>query len=314
MPREFAILQQYFRDLGPKNRRVQVDAGDDCAVLRLTGEDLAISTDTLVSGVHFPHKSDGALVAHRAFASCTSDLAAMGASPFAFLGALTLPQADDIWLQAFAERLASLADAEGMRLIGGDLTEGPLTVSLQVLGTLPPGRKLLRSGAGLDDLLCVTGSLGNARAGLELLRSGAPGPAPLLQAYAAPKARTSAGEALLAYATAAVDISDGLLADASHLARASALGLEIDLARLPLDPALRTAFPAEALDFALTGGDDYELCFTLPEERLAACQRALAAKGAEISHIGRMTSGDKLSLLNPPPGFQQPDVSGYIHF
>lgn len=294
---------------------VALGIGDDCALLQVpAGEQLAVSTDTLVVGVHFPASADPFLLGQRALAVAASDLAAMGATPLGFTLAITLPQADGAWLQAFARGLSQMAQGCGLALVGGDTTRGPLSLTVTVFGRLPAGQALTRSGARPGDLLCVGGALGDAAGALPLVlgqRQELGEQADyLLQRYWAPQPQLGLGLLLRGKATAALDVSDGLLADCGHIARASAVALHIELSRVPLSPALQAIVGATASDCALAGGDDYVLAFTLPPEHLAAVQAAWPATVV----IGRALAGAGVTLLDDGGGVIQPPRAGYQHF
>jgi thiamine-monophosphate kinase len=266
---EFSLIYRYFSGLG-RGEAVDLSVGDDCAILRLEPDErLATSVDTMVAGVHFPEDSFPEDIGFRAASAAASDLAAMGARPLGMTVALTLPEADDFWLNSFSQGLAAASGECRLPLVGGDTTRGPLTISVQVLGALPDGQALLRTGAAPGDRVCVSGTLGDAAAGLALLRDEwHPGPEYgeyLLQRFNRPQARLALGRELLGRASAAIDISDGLLADAGHIAAASGVRIKIEPERLPLSEALLShPDQNQAMQWALAGGEDYELCFTLP--------------------------------------------------
>jgi len=277
---EFTLIYRYFSALG-RGAAVDLSVGDDCAILHLdAGERLATSVDTMVEGVHFPADSFPEDIGFRAVAVAASDLAAMGARPIAMTLALTVPAADELWLHAFSQGIAAAASEYHLPLVGGDTTRGPLTITVQVMGALPLDQALLRGGARPGDALYVSGFLGDAAAALAVM-AGDWRPAPahqqyLLDRFNRPRARLELGMALLGSASAAIDISDGLLADAGHIAAASGVRLRIDPGLLPLSAALAShADAAQARRWALTGGDDYELCFCLPlgTEAPAGCTR-----------------------------------------
>ncbi|MEZ5503908.1 MAG: thiamine-phosphate kinase [Halioglobus sp.] len=266
---EFSLIDRYFSALGRGNA-VDLAVGDDCAILRLdAGERLAVSVDTMVAGVHFPLDSAPEDTGFRAVAAAASDLAAMGARPLGMTLALTLPAVDAPWLQAFSGGLAAAVRAYRLPLVGGDTTRGPLTISVQVMGALPLDQALLRGGARAGDAVYVSGTLGDAAGALAILQ-GQWRPAPaharfLLARFNRPADRIDLGRHLLGRATAAIDVSDGLLADAGHIAAASGVRISLDSDLLPLSPALSSHGNRETtLQWALTGGDDYELCFCLP--------------------------------------------------
>ena len=266
---EFAIISRYFSSLG-NGKAVELGVGDDCAILSLApGQRLATSMDTLVAGVHFPEDTFPEDVGYRAVAVAASDLAAMGAGPLAMTVALTIPEADDLWLTTFSEGLAGAVSQYQLPLVGGDTTKGPLSITVQVFGSLPNNAALLRSGAAVGDGVYVSGTLGDAAGGLAVIE-GQWQPSPdhseyLMARFYRPTAQLNLGAQLLGHASAAIDISDGLLADAGHIAAASGVKIGIESGLVPLSAAL-AAHPrrSEALRWALCGGDDYELCFTLP--------------------------------------------------
>ena len=285
---EFDLIAQYFTEIGD-SPSVRLAVGDDAAALELPdGHALLVSTDTAVSGVHFLSDAPPAVIAYRAIMAAASDLAAMGAKPEGMLLALTLPEADPEWLALFAEGVRQASEVTRLPLIGGDTTRGPLSLTVTVLGSTPKGGFLTRSGAHAGDRLCVTGTLGDAAAGLSLLVGADTAIASahiafLRERYYRPTARLTLGQALNGVATSAIDISDGLLADAGHLARASGVGLVIDGRALPISVAL-SAHPDsdQILQWALRGGDDYELLFTLPDA---------AALPQDCTEIGRVIEG-----------------------
>jgi thiamine-monophosphate kinase len=315
---EFELIRRYFAaaPCAQPGEAVVQGIGDDCALLALNaGEQLAISTDTLVVGVHFPPVCDAFRLGQRALAVATSDLAAMGAAPIGFTLALTLPAADADWLQAFAAGLNQMAQACAMRLIGGDTTRGPLTLTLTVFGRVPAGLALTRGGAQAGDLLCVGGPLGDAAAALPLVLGEATADAaiaePLLARYWSPEPQLALGQALRGKATAALDISDGLLADCGHIALASDVALHIERALLPLSaPVKAWLSPEKAWDCALSGGDDYVLAFTLPEQHLAGLQQA----GWPIAVIGRVAPGKGVHLFDSTGHSLAQSSRGYQHF
>lgn len=302
---EFSLISRYFSALG-RGEAVDLSVGDDCAIVRLrAGERLATSVDTLVAGVHFPEGAFPEDIGYRAVAVAASDLAAMGARPLGMTIALTLPEADELWLHAFSEGLAAAVADIRLPLVGGDTTRGPLTITVQVLGALPMGAALLRGGARVGDAVCVSGTLGDAAAALAVL-DGSWQPEPELaeyleQRFYRPQPRLSLGQALLATASAAIDISDGLLADADHIAAASGVRLQIEPELLPLSAALRSYSDSEQqIKWALTGGDDYELCFTLPKD---------AELPANCTRIGWVVAGEGVDCGRDFSG-----AAGYRHF
>lgn len=310
MPGEFQVIREHFQ------REVRDDAlllgiGDDGAVLRpRAGFDQVVVTDTLVHGRHFPAGFASADIGWRALAVNLSDIAAMGASPrFVFLN-LTLPRDDADWLRGFARGFFEMAALSGTTLAGGDTTQGPLTVSVTVIGELPPGSAITRAGASPGDLVCVSGTPGDAAAGLALLERNEDAARPLVARFRRPTPRLALGETLRGVASAAIDISDGLLADLGHILSASGVGARIALDALPVSSALAACMP-DAREFVLAGGDDYELCFCLPRERLDAVRDKA---DCTISVIGEITAERDLRVVTASGEPFAPTRRGYEHF
>ena len=300
---EFELIARYFdRPQAPDNV-VKLGVGDDCALLAPPpGQTLAISTDMLVEGRHFFAGADPEKLGHKALAVNLSDLAAMGAKPMAFTLALSLPSADENWLAGFARGLFALADAEGIRLIGGDTTRGPLNLCITVMGSAPLDEALRRDTAKNGDDLWVSGTLGDARLALEVLQ-GKLTLTPALLSLAEerlhrPTPRCALGMALRGIAHAASDVSDGLLGDLGHLLARSQLGAEIDAASLPAGPAVAQQAAERQTDYMLNGGDDYELCFTAPPEQRDAVLSAAASVNTPITRIGRLKLGAGIQILD----------------
>ena len=315
---EFELIRNFFAaaPCAQGGEGVALGIGDDCALLDVPfGEQLAISTDTLVAGVHFADPCDPFLLGQRSLAVAASDLAAMGATPLAFTLALTLPAVEADWLEAFARGLNLMAQGCGLRLIGGDTTRGPLCLTLTVFGRVPRGQALTRSAARPGDLLCVGGELGNAAGALPLVlgqRSATPAIAePLLAHYWSPQPQLALGQALRGKASSALDISDGLLADCGHIALASKVRLLIENDRIPVSLALQEFLgDADAQQAALSGGDDYVLAFTLAAVELPT----LLADGWPIHVIGRVVEGQGVGLLDVDGRDITPTTRGYQHF
>lgn len=302
-PSEFSLIDRFFSGLGD-GKSVDLSVGDDCAILRLASDErIAVSVDTQVADVHFPAQMLPADIAYRAVSAAASDLAAMGARPLGMTVALTLPRADEPWLKAFSMGLEDAVLCYGLPLVGGDTTRGPLAVSVQVMGALPLDRALLRSGARVGDSVFVSGTLGDAAGALAVLQGRWQPDAVhadyLLKRFNRPRARIELGRELLGRASAAIDLSDGLLADAGHIAKASSVRLRIEPDLLPVSPALSSRGDRDAiLEWSLAGGDDYELCFCLaPGER----------PPSGCTHIGRVESGagvDCGRAIDFSPGYQ----------
>ncbi len=311
---EFQLIERYFRRPVPGSAGVEVGVGDDGAIVRLPpGRELVVVVDTLVAGVHFPADMAPADVGYRALAVNLSDIAAMGAEPAWMTLALTLPAPDAAWLEGFAAGLRELAGRHGVALIGGDTTRGPLTVSVQVLGHLPAGTRLLRGDARPGDRIFVSGTPGEAAAGLGLPAPVSDSERRLRARFLRPEPRLGLGRALAgrsSAAIAAIDVSDGLLADLAHICEASGAGAVIDQERLPLSAALlRVAGRERAAELALTGGDDYELCFTLPPDVDADDLSA----DVGVTAIGVMTPEPGIRLRRHGRDVPLP-AGGYRHF
>jgi len=297
---EFELIERFFTRPA---RRATLGVGDDCALLQTTpGTTLAVSTDMLVEGRHFLSTVPADRLGHKALAVNLSDLAACGAQPVAFTLALALPRADEAFLAAFARGLFALADREACELIGGDTTRGPLTVCVTVLGELPAGTALLRTGARPGDDLYVSGTLGDARLALEAFRGNltldAADFAHVRRAMELPTPRTALGIRLRGLATGAIDVSDGLTGDLGHLLRGSAAAAVVDVDALPRSAVL-AAQPIELQrECLLAGGDDYELVFTALPSRRDAVAAAGASAGTTVTRIGRIEAGAGLRLVD----------------
>ncbi len=320
---EFDIIARYFAqaDLGFTTQNIALGIGDDCALLSLpVNSEMAISTDMLLEGVHFPATADPFLLAQRSLLVNLSDLAAMGATPIGFTLAISLPAIDEQWLQEFCKGLTKVAQAHACPLIGGDTTRGPLSVCITVHGWVPKGEALKRSGAQAGDLICVTGFLGDAAAALAVIQGKSNtltevDQASLLEAYYTPKSCVAAGQALRGLASSAIDISDGLASDLRHILKASNKGAKVRLDTLPMSSAFCSATPtADRVILALGGGDDYELCFTVAEKNFAEAESRLRQLGVPVSRIGEINTGADLQWLASDGNVVELDVQGYTHF
>jgi thiamine-monophosphate kinase len=325
---EFELIRRFFmRDAkacgAGAEAGVILGIGDDAAVLALPpGTELIAAVDTIVEGRHFPQGTDARSIGHRALAVNLSDLAAMGATPAWATLALTLPSADAAWLTRFSAGLLELADEYGVALVGGDTTQGPLTVSVQVLGHVPRGTALRRSGASDGDLLAVTGTLGDAGAGLAFsaastaAKSGpaSPDAAALVQRFDYPTPRVRFGLAARGIASAAMDLSDGLLGDLPKLAQASGLAARVAVERLPLSEAMRAAVNlAQAREWALAAGDDYELLLAVPPARWTDLEAAAARLNLRLTAVGELRGGVGVTWSLDGRDFL-PVSRGYEHF
>lgn len=318
MPSEFELIRRYF---ARPARTAALGVGDDAALVKApTGLMLAVTTDLLVEGTHFLPGADARRLGHKALAVNLSDLAAMGADPRWFLLALAVPDADEAWLGAFAEGMFALAEAHAVELVGGDTTRGLRTIGITAIGTLPPGYALRRDTATAGEELWLSGATGDAALGLAHARGRV-----VLDAEAArhclarletPEPRVALGKKLRGLAGAAIDVSDGLLADLGHVVDQSQVGAEVDYERLPRSVALRSCSDrALADDCLLAGGDDYELLFTAPEARRAEVEAAGAAAGVEVTRIGRIVDGGaEVRLLDARRQPIEVTRRGYDHF
>jgi thiamine-monophosphate kinase len=326
---EIDLIARYFKPLDRPGGRARADVvlgvGDDAAILRVpAGQELIAAIDTLVSGTHFLPGCDPASIGHRALAVNLSDLAAMGATPAWALLALTLPVAEQGFLGAFARGFGALAAAHEVALVGGDTTAGPLAATVQVLGFAPPGVALRRDGARAGDRVFVSGTPGDAAAGLLLERGAEGGLVPpaalaaeaeaLRRRFLFPTPRVALGVALRGLASACIDVSDGLAGDAGKLAAASGCGVRLEADALPVSEALVALVGRErAQALALGGGDDYELCFTVPPSRLAELPAALARGGCLAHGIGVLEHAPGLRLVRGGSILSQPP-QGFDHF
>lgn len=302
---EFDIIRQRFQARVRPDAQVPVGIGDDGAVLNPGQGEHAWVVDTINEGVHFTLGSPGRAVGHRTLAVNLSDMVAMGAAPRWALMSLSLPEPDGVWLDDFCDGFFELAEQAGTHLAGGDLTRGSLAVTVTLLGPLY-GERVLRSGARPGDRVLVSGTLGDARGGLEQVRRGASGPDPdqdrLVDRYRFPQPRLELAPLLPGRATAAIDVSDGLAADAGHIAEASGVGMELDGDAVPLSSALRAIFPDQAREYALYGGDDYEILCTVPAEGLTDLMESAAAAGINLTEVGEVVAGSGVRLAGEPVG------------
>jgi thiamine-monophosphate kinase len=323
---EFELIRRFFvrqsaapDSAGAVQSGVILGIGDDAALLDMPpGSELVAAVDSIVAGRHFPEGADARSIGHRALAVNLSDLAAMGATPAWATLALTMPDADGAWLERFAAGLLDLADAHGVALVGGDTTRGPLTISVQLLGHVPRGRALRRSGARAGDLLAVTGTLGDAGAGLEFVGAALPETRPaaleLIRRFEYPTPRVRFGLAARGIASAAMDLSDGLVGDLPKLAQASGLAAHVSVERLPMSESMRAVVPAaQALAWALAAGDDYELLLAVPAPRYAELEAAAGQLNLRLTTIGELRAGGGVTWSLNGADFV-PGVRGWDHF
>jgi len=300
---EFDLITRYFKRPA---KRSPLGVGDDCALLAPgQGMQLAVSSDMLVEGRHFLSTVDPARLGHKALAVNLSDLAACGAKPLAFTLALALPGLDEPWLEGFSRGLFALADAHGCELVGGDTTRGPLNICITVFGEVPAGAALLRSGARAGDDIWVSGTLGDARLALEVFRGTLALPADVFaqarMRMEQPTPRVALGQALRGIASAAVDVSDGLVGDLGHILASSRVGatLDADAATSTVAAASAPGLDIEALrTCALSGGDDYELVFTAAPSARAAVEQAGKESFTRVTRIGRIDAEAGLRIVD----------------
>lgn len=326
---EFDLIKDYFNKPGlvptpEQSARIPLGIGDDCALLELPSEKLlALSMDTLVVDVHFPAQAEPALIAQRALAVNLSDLAAMGAEPLAFTLALSLPKAESSWLQGFSRGLEAMIQRYQCPLIGGDITKGPLSITIQVHGLVDKAKVLTRKGASIGDLVFVSGELGAAGLAVSLMGNGMsldkPDTKALHTAYYQPVPRLELGQAFAGIASAAIDISDGLMADLGHIAEQSAVGIELDARSIPLAAAVRNFMAAmgdrnKGLNLALTAGDEYELAVTVAESRQEELQKKAAALDVPLSLIGRVVAGSRVKCIGTDGLELEIKQTGFQHF
>lgn len=295
---------------------VVLGIGDDAALLRMPADRLlAVATDTLNIGIHFPEDTLPDAVGWKALAVNLSDLAAMGAKPAWCTLSLSLPEGDALWVERFLDGFLTLAREHDVALVGGDTTRGPLSVCVTVHGLVEEGRALRRDGARVGDDLWVSGTLGDAAAALSQWRAGGAAEPSLRARLDRPTPRVALGTALARIATACIDVSDGLLADLGHLCTASAVGAEVRLDALPASPALAALFTDETRHVLQAGGgDDYELCFTASPEQAAAIRTAADMAGTPVARIGRIVDGAAVRALLADGTVWKPPQHGYEHF
>jgi thiamine-monophosphate kinase len=317
---EFALIERFFRHVGVRRADVRLGIGDDAALLApAAGCDLVATVDTLVEGVHFPAGSPAASIGHRALAVNLSDLAAMGARPAWALLSLTLPEPRESWLEEFSAGFSALARTHQVALVGGNTTSGPLCISVQVLGHVPSGRALLRSGGKAGDTVFVSGTPGDSAAGLRLelgrLKDTSEAAAYLRERFLYPAPRVALGERLRDFASACIDVSDGLLADGEKLARASGCGVRMLHADLPVSESLVSVVGDDtARRLALTGGEDYELCFAVRAADVPRLMAELPPDQWAYRAIGALREVPGASVIAADATVMDFSHSGWDHF
>lgn len=318
---EFQIIEQYFAQKQRSRTDIILGIGDDGATIR-TPEDkeLVISIDTLVAGVHFPNTTQAKDIAYKALAVNLSDLAAMGATPSWFTLALTLPEAAPDWLNDFSAGLFSLANEYDVQLVGGDLTHGPLSITIQIAGYVPNGQTLCRHGARAGDLIYVTGVLGDAALALQaeqgIVSVAADKYSYILGRLNCPVPRVTQGILLRGLASACIDISDGLMADLGHILTASDVGAVVNVANLPISSVIKSSISNEeqGLKLALCGGDDYELCFCIAPDKVGELEETLSDNDCPYTCIGEIKEAPSLDVVDTNGNSLNLECEGYNHF
>ncbi|MGB2079786.1 MAG: thiamine-phosphate kinase [Vibrio sp.] len=328
MAGEFDLIARYFANQQANRDDVALALGDDCAVLNPPAEQqIVISTDTCVAGTHFLADADPAWIAHKSLASNLSDLAAMGATPAWLSLALTLPKQDtkqtQAWLDSFCPAMFKLANQHQLQLIGGDTTQGPLAVSFTIHGFVPSGKALYRSGAQAGDLIYVSGDLGQSQAGLDIIldpnKNHKPNAHELIQAHFMATPRIELGQALRGIATSCIDISDGLVSDLAHILKASNLDARLDVENLPIDAKVTSFYDTLSLaqKAALTSGEEYELCFSVPEKYTDRLKAISDETQTPIHCIGRcltQTTAEPAIALHFEGKALDWQLNGFDHF
>jgi thiamine-monophosphate kinase len=316
---EFEIIRRYFMRQSLKREDVITGIGDDAAVLKVpAGQELVVCMDTLVAGVHFPEDTMAAAIGHKSLAVNLSDLAAMGATPAWATLSLTIPENNSTWIDEFSRAFCALADRHSVQLVGGDTTRGPLSVTVQAHGFVSGGGALRRKGAQPGDRIYVTGTLGDAGLALQLRESAADS---LQNKLDYPEPRIEAGRALGGLASAAIDISDGLLAELGHLLEGDGLGAVLQVDALPRSDAFLSRMrqtgslkQSSYYELPLSAGDDYELCFTVPETLCTSVEQQLSVLSCECTKIGIIEEAAGIRCYLGDGTRYQPFASGYQHF
>jgi len=316
---EFELIRAYFASQPVRRADVHLGIGDDAAVVQAPpGMETVITTDVLVAGVHFLDDTDPVALGHKSLAVNLSDLAAMGAAPAWFVLDLTLPKIDRAWVDAYARGLHELAQSYRIQLVGGDTARGPLAIAITAIGLVPHGKCLRRSGARVGDMIYVTGTLGDAALALAAQRGehglASGDVAAVRHRLERPDPRIAEGIALRDGASSAIDVSDGLVADLGHVLEASKVGARLNLGAIPVSPTYRAQMRKIGLDYALAGGDDYELCFTVPPVQVSHINTLAIGSGFSFTAIGEVTAGNALEIYDSIGRIYQPKRKGFEHF
>ncbi len=317
--REFDLIDRYFSGLTKTEKSVICGIGDDAAVMNISSDqELLVSVDTLVSDIHFLSSTEAYDIGYKSLAVSLSDIAAMGGVPRWATLALTLPKIDADWIQTFAEGFAQIANEHSVTLVGGDTTKGPLSITVQIMGTVARGSSIKRSGARVDDLIYVSGCLGAAALANENLlakKVDKSVPKYCIDRLHRPMPRVDLGQILNGLASAAIDISDGFAADLNHILVASGVAARVDLNSLPVcEDVAVLKDEDQKWQLALAGGDDYELCFTLPAQHKPVLEKRLEKINYPISCVGTIAAGDKLHWMQKGGAEVNLDLTGFQHF
>ncbi|QBY03380.1 thiamine-phosphate kinase [Thalassotalea sp. HSM 43] len=317
--KEFELIKQFFTAQPVNRKDVAMGIGDDCALIEASGDSLiAVTTDTLVAGVHFPLDTSARAIGHKAVAVNLSDLAAMGAVPSWISVAITLPEVDEKWLAEFTQGMFELTEYYNVQLIGGDTTQGPLSITITAQGTVARNTALCRSGAKNGDYVFVTNTIGDAGLALAAINGqvelSEQDFVKVKEKLDFPRPQVLVAQMIREFATAAIDVSDGLLADLEHLCKASTLGIDIDLANVPIsDVMLSNLSKKQAITMALTSGDDYQLIFTVPATNKVGVETAMAHANVDYRCLGQLNPSQQINLLLDGENFVVPS-NGFQHF
>lgn len=315
---EFAIIKNYCQGIGQRHPETKISVGDDAAVIAVpVDQELAVSVDTMVAGVHFFPQTSPRLLARKLLSVNVSDMAAMGAKAKWATLALTLPDSSPDWLQEFSDALHERAREYGVELIGGDTTQGPLTLSLQIMGLVEQGKAILRSTAKVGDHVYVSNHLGDAALALRLINEGKTvDDGDLIQLRLAlddPQPQLALGQRLINIASAAIDVSDGLVADLTHIAQASKVGIEVSIEQVPTSPLFRSA--GGEMNDALYGGDDYQLAFCVPQDKVSMLDDVQQELNIHLTCIGRVVHGKEgVALTHHGRAVPSLKAAGFEHF